>query len=628
MKLATFDIFDTALIRKCGSPSAVFDLAARRLWPEDEGRRCEFVNLRMQQVGGHGRDATLSDIYSAAGMDGFPEYSAETLAKTEMETESEMLTANPLVRKQISRLRDEGWTVKFLSDMYLPSEFLEKVLRREGYLLDGEEVIVSCEWGARKDDGSLYRKVREKYAPEEWRHFGDNPHSDVRMAHKNGVKAERVNFALTSMEKRFMSMRGLQRDEWRLNLLTGLSRTVAIHHHYTPEAILAADYVAPLYVAYVIWLIRSARRKGLKRLHFLSRDGYIMMKIAEALEVEDIELNYLFVSRKSLMRAYLKDNPAERFVEITDRRTLIGQRVESLLGRLQLDRRKLTEDYGITFGYDRIVNEAQQRDFLSQLFDNPEFTPRFHEVLSEDALLTEDYLRQEGLADGSPQAMVDIGWLGTTRLMICAILKRNIPTYYVGVRGDVYDRRAGDFEAWFSRGILDTRATALIENYFSASPWPSTVGYTMGAAGEVRPRFAKGQEYTETEVVRTNVDVCCEMVRELSPYLDVMDDDLLMRWATVSLEGITSLGDDMDLSPLLRSADFDGVPMARRLSVPQLASLVLTGARHTAFDRASLELTVGRSLGRSLWRVHEITGRIRERAYRLYLRLRQNSVNQ
>lgn len=621
MKLATFDIFDTALIRKCGSPSAVFDLAARRLWPEDEGRRCEFVNLRMQQVRRHGRDATLADIYSAAGMAGFPEYGAEMLAKAEMETESGMLTVNPRVREQITRLRDEGWTVKFLSDMYLPAEFLEKVLRREGCLLDDEEVIVSCEWGARKDDGSLYRKVREKYAPEKWRHFGDNLRSDVRMARKNGVKGEQVIYPLTPVEKRLMATKGLQRKEWRLNLLTGLSRTVSLRHGYTPEAILAADYVAPLYVAYVAWLLRSARRKGLKRLHFLSRDGYIMMKIAEALDMQDMEFNYLFVSRKSLMRAYLKDNPAERYVEITDRRTLIGQRVESLLGRLQLNRRKLAEDYGITFSYDRIVNEAQQRDFLSRLFDNPDFSPRFHEVLSEDALLTEDYLRQEGLADGTPQAMVDIGWLGTTRLMIRAILGRDIPTYYVGVRSDVYDRRSGDFEAWFSRGILDTRATALIENYFSASPWPSTAGYTTGAAGEIRPRFAKGQEYTETEVVRTNVDVCCEMARELRPYLDEMDDDLLMRWASVSLEGIASLGDEVDLSPLLRSADFDGVPMARRLSLPQLATLVLTGARHTAFDRASLELTVGRRLGRPLWRVHEITGRIRERAYRLYLRL-------
>lgn len=35
MKLATFDIFDTTLLRKCGSPEVVQPIVAHRLFPTD-----------------------------------------------------------------------------------------------------------------------------------------------------------------------------------------------------------------------------------------------------------------------------------------------------------------------------------------------------------------------------------------------------------------------------------------------------------------------------------------------------------------------------------------------------------------------------------------------------------------
>ena len=36
MKLASFDIFDTTLIRKCGKPENIFYLLAHKLYPNDK----------------------------------------------------------------------------------------------------------------------------------------------------------------------------------------------------------------------------------------------------------------------------------------------------------------------------------------------------------------------------------------------------------------------------------------------------------------------------------------------------------------------------------------------------------------------------------------------------------------
>ncbi len=616
MKLATFDIFDTSLIRRCGVPEAVFHLVAARLWPDDGMRRTEYLNLRRQAAG----KETLAEIYAVPGMNLFPELSADELMAAEKVMEAEQLTVNPVMRRKIVALRKDGWTIKFLSDMYLPSDFLASILKREGCLEGDEEVIVSCEWTARKDTGLLYRKVKEKYKPEKWVHFGDNRRSDYKMARRNGVKAELVEFGFSAVERRIVGLTTSYRDGWIMSLLAGASRVARIKASLDAATTLAADYVAAAYIPYVVWLLRRAKSVGLKRLHFLSRDGYIMMKIAEALEVDGIELNYLFVSRKALMKAYLVENSAERFVEIADHKSLVGRKVDYFLGQMQLDRNHLKEKYGVEFGYERIVNEQQQEDFLNKIFKNDRLSPVLDKQFSAEAELTTGYLRQEGLTDGTAQAMVDIGWLGTSRMMVNRILSTDIPTYYVGVRGDVYDRSCGDFDSYFAVEQLDTTATGLIENYYSASPWPSTIGYKRNEKGLIEPLFADGKTFAESSVTEANVRTCLAVVGELKPYLDWLDDEKLYRWAKISLDSIVDMEDQIDISPLTAGSDFDGVPMARKLNLLELFCFTFTGARYTAFDRASLRISIGAKLDHPVWTMHQLSSKIRAKLYRYILK--------
>lgn len=622
MKLATFDIFDTTLIRRCGAPETVFHLVAERLWHGDSMRHTEYFNLRRQAESKCRNNATIEEIYSQRGFSHFPDYSAEQIMNVELAVECDMLTVNPVIKEKIEALRKEGWIIKFLSDMYLPSEFLAEVLSRESCLKDNDEVIVSCEWDARKDDGALYRKVREKFKPLKWIHFGDNKHSDYWMARKNGIKASLVDYGFSSVERRLNKIASESKDGWKICLLTGASRTARIKSKLDAASALAADYIAALYIPFVLWVLNSARKRGIKRLHFLSRDGYIMQRIAEVAGFDDIELNYLFVSRKALMRGYLMNDSADRFVEVTDRQTLITQRVDNLLGRLQLDREKLKREHGIEFGYNQIMSQSQQQDFLNKLFENEPLTAELMRKFQSDGALTEAYLRQEGLADGTPQAMVDIGWLGTSRLMVNRILGINIPTYYVGVRADVYDRSCGDFDSYITVGQLDTSATGLIENYYSASPWPSTIGYERGANGNIMPKFAAGEKFTITGTIKINESGCRTVMEQLLPYLDMFDDVLLFRWAKMSVDGLSEMTDEVNLKPMMRSADFDGVPMVRKLNPWQLLNFVLAGARYTAFDRGSINVTLGHRLGRRAWRMHCKTAAWRSKMFRLIVRMK------
>ena len=91
MKLASFDIFDTTLIRKCGNPENIFYILAQKLYPNDKAKREDFIVWRkraprivLKKL--KKTELTLHDIYTAEGVVSFNEYDVQTLINKELET--------------------------------------------------------------------------------------------------------------------------------------------------------------------------------------------------------------------------------------------------------------------------------------------------------------------------------------------------------------------------------------------------------------------------------------------------------------------------------------------------------------------------------------------------------------
>ena len=156
--LVSFDIFDTVLIRRCGKPDNIIVLLSLYLFPNDRAKQEAFIVWRRNCTG-----FTIEDFYSKANAISFLPYNYLELIDAELHIEEMQLVANLKVKKLIEEYRAKGNVIKFISDMYLPSDFLEFILRREGCFVDGDEVIVSCEWKARKENGSLFKMVRNTY---------------------------------------------------------------------------------------------------------------------------------------------------------------------------------------------------------------------------------------------------------------------------------------------------------------------------------------------------------------------------------------------------------------------------------------------------------------------------------
>lgn len=651
MKLASFDIFDTTLIRKCGKPGNIFYLLAHRLYPNDTAKREAFLVWRRKAENEArkkhpGKDVTIDDIYSSNELKGFDEYDKKELIEAEKSVEAGQLTANPAIRDIINGKREQGYTICFISDMYLPSTILKEVLAREGCIKEDEHVYVSCEWNARKSNGKLYKKLKKELRPTEWEHYGDHPASDVRMARRNGIKAIKVETPFNSAESSAMQPSSEQMH-YESSILAGYSRAARIKFN-NPFASLAADFIAPAYIAYIHWVIKRCKEEGVKRLYFLSRDSYILQRIAEELPHEGIEFKYLFVSRKSLLLPYLHNATAEKFLAVQDKQTITGKNIDSLLASLGTSKDELATAFGIKFQYNRITNRKEENDFLDKIFNKQStYLPELNRYAAEKQQLLVDYFAQEGVFAEENTAMVDVGWLGTTRLMINSILKEaGYPEtlfFYYGVRGDVLGCQYGRYDTFYRPEQLSTEGTTLIENYFSASPYPSTLGYKR--VGEhLEPIFPENCAYKESDIIKNNANVAkwmCKEIGELHSHncssskgsCHPVTEGFLKKgtpgsplagyfwqWGKNAVEEMLMLRDDIDITPLLQATEFDATDFVRRLTFKELFSIVCLGSRATAFDKGSLRLTCGKRLFPTLHRIAQFTGNIRRR---LYLKLRK-----
>lgn len=650
MKLASFDIFDTTLIRKCGKPGNIFYILAHKLYPGDKAKREDFLLWRKNaeseaRKNSPGKDVTIEDIYSSEELKGFDEYTIAQLIEAEKSIEAENLIANPAIRDVICKKRAQGYTICFISDMYLPSDFLKKVLEKEGCIGHDEQVYVSCEWNARKSNGVLYQKLKDVLKPTLWEHFGDHPVSDYKMAKRHGIKATKVNTDFTTAEKGTTLPRS-NRHHYESSILAGLSRAARIHLGNDANTAIAANFVAPAYIPYVHFVLETARESGIKTLYFLSRDSYILQRIAEQLPHEDIELRYLFVSRKSLLLPYLHNATAEKFLAVQDKRTIRGKTVKELATSLGTSTEELKEKFGIEFNFDKIATKEQEQTFLSSIFGGgSSYLPALNERAKEKRTLLNSYFKQENLFAGSTTAMVDVGWLGTTKLMINSILKEEgcpeTTFFYYGVRGDVMHSKYGRYYTYYSPTQLSTEGTTLIENYFSASPYPSTIEYKEND-GILEPVFPKDCEYKENEIVKANVTVakwmCNEIANICTPNCSsskgschLVTEGFLNRggfimplekhfwaWGKQAVEEMLKLNKDVDVTPLMKAAEFDNTAFVCKLTMKEFFNIVCFGGRATAFDRGSLRITCGKHIFPCIDKIARFTGKIRRK---LYLRL-------
>lgn len=305
MMIYSFDIFDTCLVRKCGAPKNVFELLSMRVFRGDvssEVRRT-FVASRIEaEAKSWSEKQSLDDIYDALQFKHPQLLPKECLKTLEMKIEQDMLVPVCEISSLLNSIHEKNEQVLFISDMYLPSNFLQSILEQNGLWRDGDRLYVSCECGATKASGRLFQKIQKEEHAEykKWNHYGDNRHSDYVMPRRLGIKAHLVNHTYTPYQHKMNLLSDLCFQY--CSILGGMSRCIALQTSRHPHKDFFIDIIAPLFTSFVFRVLKDAANRGIDSLYFCSRDAYPLYRIAMQLKYlfPCLSVHYLYISRKSL----------------------------------------------------------------------------------------------------------------------------------------------------------------------------------------------------------------------------------------------------------------------------------------------------------------------------------------
>ncbi|HEV2354813.1 MAG TPA: rhamnan synthesis F family protein, partial [Puia sp.] len=323
IRVVSFDIFDTLIVRALPDPADIFDL----MQPAVEKMTSQPVDFRRIRTEADswlrerlepGKDVTLKEIYHRVGdVLRLSEADREELLQQELALEIKFTRSRPDVVAVMNYAYDRGKQVVLASDMYLDRTFVAKMLRRLG-IVRYHRMYLSSELGKRKDTRTLFPHILETEGVrvDEMIHIGDNEHTDLQIPGDLGIHWFHVMRPLELYHQTPLGKTGFPHRDIRLSAFARISFGLMLAKIFNdpfpknPSPVngnlhdFGYWYFGPVLLAYVKWVLDRAAEDGVETLYFVSRDGDILVRIcrllAEQLPGPTPKAVYLEVSRRSI----------------------------------------------------------------------------------------------------------------------------------------------------------------------------------------------------------------------------------------------------------------------------------------------------------------------------------------
>lgn len=308
MKITSFDIFDTCLVRTCGTPENFFDVLVYKVFDNevDDLTRSNFIIARRKaerKLIGKNFFYDIFTIYDNLDFSHNNLIDTKKLPYIEMELEKELLRPVLETKRLVEKERRKGRQILFISDMYLHSDFLIPILEQFGFYKEGDKIYISNEKGKIKYGGGLYRLIQnELNIPfKRWEHYGDNNDCDYDAARELGIKAHRLVWQYQPYPLKWKESDSSLNYKYA-SIAAGISRALYFSEPDNSHKNFVLDLIAPFDCSYTYKVLYDAHNRGLKKLFFCARDAFQLFHIAKQLSVlfPDIEINYLNISRDAL----------------------------------------------------------------------------------------------------------------------------------------------------------------------------------------------------------------------------------------------------------------------------------------------------------------------------------------
>ena len=303
-----------------------------------------------------------------------------------------------------------------------------------------DDIFVSCDFNAKKADGSLYRKVIEKIGiqPKDVMMIGDNPVSDYKMAKANGIKP-RLRFRL------------LYKLSLKLKMKTGYdfskSAINKIINNCYKYSLPFSEY-STIYFSFTERLSENLEPKSIPV--FLAREGYFLKTLFEKYEYllkKDSEIHkthYFLSSRRSITST----NVQEVCQKVFDENIHLIYCLYTA-GFTDEEIQDFKQKHNLT---DEQMNSYPQQDMIEIL---KQIIPA---KVENNKRALYDYAKEiiENNSDNTPVHFIDIGWKGSMQKGIESIFKINTKGFYVGTTGDSLDPVTDGLVFSYSKSLINS----------------------------------------------------------------------------------------------------------------------------------------------------------------------------
>jgi len=297
----SFDIFDTLLLRPYVKPTDLF------LHIEKSEKIPFFCYLRQDaEKNARMHHKELEDISLDMIYDEIDE-KYKHLKQTEMDWEEMVLRANPEIKHVYEYAQKQGKKIVIASDMYLPTDFIRKILHKNGYK-NWNKLYVSAELGKTKCSGHMYQQIIEDFSnikPKDILHIGDNKHSDFKKAKRMGIEAIHYPMLIKQylkQDKRAYSLLNQKNNALSVSVLLGLLayQWQQIRCDIKPKndywSNIGYNYAGPLSYGYARFIEKEALKNDLDNIFFIARDGWLLQKVFKSFN-NRIKNSYVYAPR-------------------------------------------------------------------------------------------------------------------------------------------------------------------------------------------------------------------------------------------------------------------------------------------------------------------------------------------
>lgn len=373
---------------------------------------------------------------------------AHEVAVAEFEIECSRSFADPDIREFLQNY--PATQTIFLSDFYMTSDNLSRLLAHHGLSDMIAGGVSSCETGLNKRSGRLFSHIHEQFkvTASEHIHIGDNSHADVSMPEQLGIRAihylpQTAHRARQERERLFSS-----RSELFSHVQKQAASEAAVYvaksgaaDQAGGAAFHAGVQAAPLFIGFSLFIAENALRDKVEKIFFQTREGEFFARVFAALfpdaKLAGIPLPptaLLEVSRLATFTASLREISVAELSRIW--RLIKRQSMAALFKTLGLT----VEEFlpvlarcGLST-YEPIERPAEDAR-VGKLLRDPDFRRALKDKIARDRTLLLAYLDEKGMLDAKRVGLVDIGWRGTIQDNLARLAPQVFSHgYYLGLQ--------------------------------------------------------------------------------------------------------------------------------------------------------------------------------------------------